>query len=101
MSQSGHYDYLTSEYASKYLIKEVDIQVSAVIGKNPKILGETIPTCLVDTIEKFDAMMRAMRPLRRASAGTTLLIAVIIEHDIWVASLGDSEGCGSTSSSME
>ena len=137
MSQSGHYDYLTSEYASKYLIKEVDIQVSAVIGKNPKILGETIPTCLVDTIEKFDATlhsamidkMREMDPkpwsewtvddiprflgmkemgehdpypiMNRACVGTTVLIAVIIEHDMWVASLGDSEGCESTSFSME
>ena len=137
MSQSGHYDYLTSEYASKYLIKEVDIQVSAVIGKNPKILPETIPTCLVDTIEKFDATlhsamidkMREMDPkpwsewtvddiprflgmkemgehdpypiMNRACVGTTVLIAVIIEQDMWVASLGDSEGCESTSSSME
>ena len=98
MSQSGHYVDLVSYYISKHLIKEVDIQVSAVIDKNPKILRETIPTCLVDTIEKFDAMMRQ---LRRASAGMNVLIAVIIEHDIWVASLGDSEGCGSTSSSME
>ena len=39
--------------------------------------------------------------MRRACAGTTVLIAVIIEHNIWVASLGDSEGCESTSSSME
>ena len=31
--------------------------------------------------------------MRRAVAGTTVLIAVIIEHNIWVASLGDSEGC--------
>ena len=33
--------------------------------------------------------------LRRAVAGMTVLIAVIIEHNIWVASLGDSEGCES------
>ena len=134
---SGHYDDLVSEYASKNLIKEVDIQVSAVISKNANILGETIPTCLVDTIEKFDATlhsamiekMREMDPkpwsewtkddipdflgmkemgehdpypiMRRACAGTTVLIAVIIGHNIWVASLGDSEGCESTSSSME
>ena len=39
--------------------------------------------------------------MRRACAGTTVLIAVIIEHNIRVASLGDSEGCESSSSSME
>ena len=31
--------------------------------------------------------------MRRAVAGTTMLIAVIIENNIWIASLGDSEGC--------
>ena len=55
MMVSGHYDDLVSEYASKKLIKEVDVQVSAIIAKNPNILRETIPICLVDTIEKFDA----------------------------------------------
>jgi serine/threonine protein phosphatase PrpC len=134
---SGHYDDLVSEYASKYLMKEVDVQVSAVIAKNSNTLGETIPVCLVDTIEKFDATlhstmiekMREMDPkpwsewteddipyflgmkemgehdpypiMRRACAGTTVLIAVIIEQNIWVASLGDSEGCESTSSSKD
>ena len=135
---SGHYDCLVSEYASKNLIKEVDIQVSAVIVKNPNILGDAIPICLVDTIEKFDATlhsnmikkMREMDPkpwsewteddipnflgmkelgaehdpypiMRRACAGTTVLIAVIIEHNMWVTSLGDSEGCESISSSMQ
>ena len=39
--------------------------------------------------------------MNRACVGTTVLIAVIIEHDMWVASLGDSEGCESTSFSME
>ena len=39
--------------------------------------------------------------MRRACAGTTVLIAVIIEHNVWVASLGDSEGCRSTSSSLK
>ena len=137
MMVSGHYDDLVSEYASKNLMKEVDIQVSTVIAKSPDILGETIPICLVDTIEKFDAnlhsamiaKMREMDPkpwsewnkddvprflgmkemgehdpypiMRRACAGTTVLIGVIIEHNIWVASLGDSEGCESISSSME
>ena len=130
---SGHYDHMVSEYASKNLMEEVNVQVSAVISKNPNILGEAIPICLVDTIEKFDATlhsnmiekMREMDPkpwsewtkddipdflgmkemgehdpypiMRRACAGTTVLIAVIIEHNIWVASLGDSEGCESTS----
>ena len=37
----------------------------------------------------------------RACAGTTVLIGVIIEHNIWVASLGDSEGCESNSPSMQ
>ena len=134
---SGHYDQMLSEYASKNLMKEVDVQVSAVIAKNPNILGDALPNCLVDTIQKFDAtlhsaMIKKMREMdtkpwsewtmddiprflgmkelgeydpypimRRACAGSTVLIAVIIEHDIWVASLGDSEGCESTSSSME
>ena len=138
LAASGHYDDLISEYASKNLIKEVDVQVSAVIAKNSNhIFGDAIPNCLVDTIEKFDATlhsnmiekMREMDPkpwsewtnedipdflgmkemgehdpypiMRRACAGTTVLIAVIIEHNVWVASLGDSEGCESTSSSME
>ena len=126
-----------SEYASKNLIKEVDVQVSAVIAKNPNVLGDAIPICLVDTIEKFDATllgsmidkMREMDPkpwsewtkddipnflgmkemgehdpypvMRRACAGTTVLIAVIIEQNVWVASLGDSEGCESISSPIE
>ena len=136
MMVSGHYDDLVSEYASKNLMKEVDVQVTAVIAKNPNNLNETIPICLVDTIEKFDATlhsamiakMREMDPkpwsewnkddvprflgmkemgehdpypiMRRACAGSTVLIGVIIEHNIWVASLGDSEGCESISSSM-
>ena len=116
---SGHYDSSLSAYASKYLIKEVDIQVSAVIAKNPNILGDAIPDCLVDTIEKFDATlhsamiakMREMDPkawsewteddiyrfhgsktemgeldpypiMRRACVGTTVLIGVIIEHNM-------------------
>ena len=37
---SGHYDEMVSEYASKNLMKEVDVQVSAVIAKNPNILGD-------------------------------------------------------------
>ena len=133
---SGHYDDLVSEYASKNLIKEVDVQISAVIAKNPNVL-DAIPICLVNTIEKFDATlhsnmiekMHEMDPkpwsewtnedipdflgmkemgehdpypiMRRACAGTTVLIAVIIEHNVWVASLGDSEGCESTSFSIE
>ena len=137
MMVSGHYDDLVSEYASKKLIKEVDVQVSAIIAKNPNILRETIPICLVDTIEKFDAnlhnamieKMREMDPkpwsewtkddvprllgmkemgehdpypiMRRACAGSTVLIGVIVEHNVWVASLGDSEGCESISSSMQ
>jgi len=137
---SGHCDYYVSETASKNLMKEVDVQVSAVIAKNPNILDlcNVIPVCLVDTIQKFDEtlhsnMIEKMREtdskpwsewtkddvprflgmkelgendpypiMRRAVAGSTVLIAVIIEHNIWVASLGDSEGCESaTSSSME
>ena len=134
---SGHYGSMLSEYASKNLTKEVDVQISAVIAKNPNILGDAIPKCLVDTIQKFDATlqstmiekMREMDPMpwsewtkddiprflgmkemgehdpypimRRACAGTTVLIAVIIEHNVWVASLGDSEGCKSTSSSLK
>ena len=39
-------------YYSKNLIKEVDVQVSAIFAKNPNILHETIPICLVDTIKK-------------------------------------------------
>ncbi|KAF8523957.1 phosphatase 2C-like domain-containing protein [Hysterangium stoloniferum] len=127
----GHYDARVSEYASKNLIKEVDVRISAVIAENPNTLGDAIPICLVDTIEKFDATlhrtmvekMHAMDPkpwsewtdddvprflgmkelgeddpypiMRRACAGSTVLIAVIIstsEHNLWVASLGDSEG---------
>ncbi|KAF8512593.1 phosphatase 2C-like domain-containing protein [Hysterangium stoloniferum] len=127
----GHYDDHVSEYASKNLIKEVDIRITAEIGKNQNNLGDAIPICLVDTIQNFDATlhhtliekMRAMdsKPwsewteddvprflgmqemgehdpypiMRRACAGSTALIAVIIsssEHNMWVASLGDSEG---------
>jgi hypothetical protein len=33
--------------------------------------------------------------VRRAVAGTIVLIAEIIEHNLWVASLGDFEGCES------
>jgi hypothetical protein len=127
---------MLSEYASKNLIKEVDVQVSAVVAKNPNTLGDAIPICLVDTIQNFDAtlqrtMIEKMREMdsmpwsewtkddiprflgmkemgehdpypimRRACAGTTVLIAVIIDHNVWVASLGDSEGCESTSSSI-
>ena len=134
---SGHYDDLLSEYASKSLIKEVDVHVSAVIAKNSNIFDDVIPICLVDTIQKFDATlhramiekMREMDPkpwsewtkediprflgmkeigehdpypiMRRACAGSTVLIGVIIEHNIWVASLGDSEGCEFTFPSME
>ena len=134
---SGHYDDYVSEHASKNLIREVDVQVSDLISKNPNILGDAIPICLVETIQKFDAalhsaMIAKMREmdskpwsewtkndvprflgmkekgefdpypvLRRAYAGSTVLIGVIIEHNIWVASLGDSEGCESTSSLME
>ena len=56
---SGHYDEMVSEYASKNLMKEVDVQVSAVIAKNPNILGDAIPNCLVDTIRKFDATLHS------------------------------------------
>ena len=35
------------------------VQVSAVIAKNPNILGDAIPYCLVDTIEKFDATLHS------------------------------------------
>ena len=132
MMVSGHYDGRVAEHASINLMKEVDVQISAVIAKNPSIPGDAIPICLVDTIQKFDAtlhsaMIEKMREMdtkpwsewtmddiprflgmkelgeydpypimRRACAGSTLLIGVIIEHDIWVTSLGDSEGCGST-----
>ena len=134
---SGHYDGRVAEHASKNLMKEVDIQISAVIANNSNIPGDAIPNCLVDTIQKFDAtlhsaMIKKMREMdskpwsewtmddiprflgmkelgeydpypimRRACAGSTVLIGVIIGQDIWVASLGDSEGCESTSSSME
>jgi hypothetical protein len=54
---SGHYDGRVSEHASKNLIKDVDIQVAAVIAKNPNILGDAIPICLVDTFQKFDATL--------------------------------------------
>ena len=118
-------------------MKEVDVQVSAVIAKNPSILGDAKPICLVDAIQKFEATilstliekMREMDPkpwsewtmddiprflgmkelgeydpypiLKRACAGSTVLIAVIIEQNNWVASLGDSEACESTFSFME
>ena len=138
MMVSGHYDDYVSEHASKNLIKEVDVQVSDLISKNPNILGDTtsilsIPECLVEIIQKFDAtlhsaMIAKMREMdskpwsewtkddiprflgmkekgefdpypimRRACAGSTVLIGVIIEHNIWVASLGYSEGCEFTS----
>ena len=137
MMVSGHYDDYVSEHASKNLIKEVDVQVSDLISKNPNILGDAIPICLVETIQKFDAalhsaMIAKMREMdskpwsewtkddvprflgmkekgefdpypimRRACAGSTVLIGVIIEHNIWVASLGDSEGCESNPPSMQ
>ena len=50
---------MVSEYASKNLTKEVDVQVSAIIAKNPNILGDAISVCLVDTIEKFDATLHS------------------------------------------
>ena len=137
MMVPGHYDEMVSECASKNPMKEVDIQVSAVIAKNPNNLGEAIPNYLVDTIQIFNAalhsaMIKKMcemdtRPwsectmddiphflgmkelgeynpypiMMCACAGSTVLIGVIIEHDIWVTSLGDSEGCESTSSLMD
>ena len=128
MMVSGHYDGRVSEHASKNLIKEVDVQISDLIAKNPNTLGDTIPICLVETIQKFDKMREMdSKPwtewtkddiprflgmkedgefdpypiMRRACAGSTVLIGVIIEHNIWVASLGDSEGCESTSSLMD
>ena len=48
---SGRYDGRVSEYTSRTLIKEFDIQVSAVIAKNPNILDDAIPIFLVDTIQ--------------------------------------------------
>ena len=51
---SGHYDHMASENASKNLLKEIDAQVSTAIAKNPNIiLGDAMPICLVDAIEKF------------------------------------------------
>ncbi|KAF8520661.1 phosphatase 2C-like domain-containing protein [Hysterangium stoloniferum] len=127
----GHYDDHVSEYASKNLIKEVDVRITAAIAKNENTLCDSIPICLVDTIENFDAtlhhtLIKKMREMdskpwsewtmddvprflgmkemgehdpypimRRACAGSTALIAVTIsssEHNMWVASLGDSEG---------
>ena len=42
-------------------MKEVDVQVSAVIAKNPNILDlcNVIPVCLVDTIQKFDETLHS------------------------------------------
>ena len=59
MMVSGHYDDYVSEHASKNLIKEVDVQVSDLIAKNPNILGDAIPICLVETIQKFDATLHS------------------------------------------
>jgi hypothetical protein len=138
MTIPGHYDDMLSEYASKNLMHEVDVNISAVIANNPNTLADAIPTCLVDTIQEFDntlqrtmiEKMREMDPkpwnewtmdddipeflgmkemgehdpypiMRRACVGTTVLIAVIIldgGHDMWVASLGDCEGCWPISS---
>ena len=41
MAVSGHYDDLLSEYASKNLMKEADVQV---IAKNLNILGDSSAT---------------------------------------------------------
>ena len=43
--------------ASKNLIKEVDVQASVVIAKNPNIIDDALPTCLiqVDIIQKLFA----------------------------------------------
>ncbi|KAF8496902.1 phosphatase 2C-like domain-containing protein [Hysterangium stoloniferum] len=139
----GHYDGMVSEYASKNLMKEVDRRITAVIAEDLTTLYDIIPTCLVHTIQEFDAtlhqtMIEKMHALdskswnewtkddiphflemggmneddpypimRRACAGSTALIAVVFltryhtgEPDMWVASLGDSEGCESCLLSM-
>ena len=119
--------------ASKNVIKEVDVQASAVIAKNPNIIDDALPTCLIDIIQKFDATiysatiekMREVDPkpwsewakddiprflgmmeMGERDLGPTGIMrrndGVIIEHNIRVASLDDSEGCesASVSSSM-
>jgi len=53
----GHYDSRVSEYAANRLMKEVDDRVSAEMAKNPNTLDDTIPACLIDTFEKFDARL--------------------------------------------
>ncbi|KAF8520576.1 phosphatase 2C-like domain-containing protein [Hysterangium stoloniferum] len=127
----GHYDDHVSEYASKNIIKEVDVRITAAIAKNQNNLYDTIPIYLINTIQNFDAtlhhtLIEKMREMdskpwsewtmddvprflgmkemgehdpypimRRACAGSTVVIAVIIsssEHNMWVSSLGDSEG---------
>ncbi|KAF8511671.1 phosphatase 2C-like domain-containing protein [Hysterangium stoloniferum] len=53
----GHYDGRVLEYASKHLIKEVDVRITAAIVKNENTLCDSIPICLIDTIENFDATL--------------------------------------------
>jgi hypothetical protein len=115
MTIPGHYDDMLSQYASKNLIHDVDVNISAVIANHPYILVDAIPICLVDTIQEFDTTLRRTMmentremdpkpwkamdhddpyPIMRCTCrGTTVLIAVIISDSIWVASPGDSEGC--------
>jgi pyruvate dehydrogenase phosphatase len=53
----GHYDSYVSDYAARNLMKELDDRISVEIAKNPGTLDDTIPVCLVDTIEGFDATL--------------------------------------------
>lgn len=109
-------------------MKEVDDRVSAEMAKNPNALNDTIPACLIDTFEKFDARLhRTMIEIMRAIDSKPwnewtldhvprfLGMKALGEHDpypvmrridclviskrnhngkqnMWVASLGDSEG---------
>ena len=77
---------------------------STLIGKMCKMDSEPWNEWTKDDISRFLGMIKMGEHdpypiMRRVCAGTTVLIAVIIEHNIWVASLGDSEGCESTTSS--
>ncbi|KAF8511665.1 phosphatase 2C-like domain-containing protein [Hysterangium stoloniferum] len=80
----GHYDGRVSEYASKHLIKEVEPWSEWTMDDVPRFLG-------MKEMGEHDPYPI----MRRACAGSTALIAVTIsssEYNMWVASLGDSEG---------
>ena len=47
---AGHIGTYVSEYAARDLLKELDGRISAEMTKNPSVLDDAIPACLIDTM---------------------------------------------------